>query len=289
MNTNFISNTQYLHNVSITFKSSKQVINFINSNDINRIKRYLPYSKNDWASVNFNTIIKRIEFDALLRMNIFNITSSVELTFKSILTECIYKEYADNFIYNKVFFFVNAKAQKDFKDKINQIKSDYQNSPNDVFLKKYFNTSKVRIPISAIIQKLTFGETIFFMSSFNIIIKQAVAKAYGYSDISSFITNIKCAKTVRNACCHNDVLNNKKYHFMPNFSLAIKQKINYYKLDNSKLFVQLYNLKTFCFDTKVWNKTIKTISNAFKKYTKNKYIKPLQQFGFPYNWEALLK
>ena len=86
MNTNFISNTQYLHNVSITFKSSKQVINFINSNDINRIKRYLPYSKNDWASVNFNTIIKRIEFDALLRMNIFNITSSVELTFKSILT-----------------------------------------------------------------------------------------------------------------------------------------------------------------------------------------------------------
>lgn len=289
MHKNYIPNTQYLNNVGIHFKNNKRIINFINTNDINRIKRYLPYSKNDWSSVNFNTIIKRIEFDALLRMNIFNITSSVELTFKSILTECIYKEYADNFIYNKSHFFISTKAQKDFKDKINQIKADYKSSPNDVFLKKYFSTSKVRIPISAIIQKLTFGEAIYFMSSFNITIRKAIANSYGYTDISSFITNIKCAKTVRNACCHNDVLNNKKYHFMPSFSSIIKQSINYYKLDNSKLFVQLYNLKTLCFDTKIWNKTFTTISSSFKKYTKNKYIKPLQQFGFPYNWELLLR
>lgn len=289
MHKDFISNLDYLNMVGIKFKKTKRVIDFINTNDINRIKRYLPYNKNDWTSVNFDRIIKRIEFDAFLRMSIFNIASSVELTFKSILTKCIYEEYADNYIYNDVNFFINSAAQKEFKNKIKEIKNDYYKSPNDVFLKKYFTTNNVRIPISAIIQKLTFGEVIYEFINFNNKIQTKVANDFNATGVSTFITNITAAKNLRNACCHNDVLNNKKYSAMPKFTNTIKTIINYNSIDHSKLFVQLYNLKLLCLDLKVWNKTIRSISTQFKSYTKNKYIKPQQQFGFPFNWEELLK
>ena len=59
--------------VKVRFKNSKTVINFINTNDINRIKRYFPSNKSLWSSINFEKIMKRIEFDSFLRMNILYI------------------------------------------------------------------------------------------------------------------------------------------------------------------------------------------------------------------------
>lgn len=287
MNSNYISNVQYLNNVKVRFKNSKTVISFINTNDINRIKRYFPSNKSLWPSINFEKIMKRIEFDSFLRMNIFNITSSIEISFKSIVTKAIYMEFADNYAYNNPSLFIDLKSQKNFKKKIQEIKNNYNASPNDVFLKKYFSTSRVRIPISAIIQKLTFGELIHEFCNFNNNIKQIVAKEFGATAITTFISNIKCAKNVRNVCCHNDVLSNKKFPTKPSFSKTIKATINYPALDVDKLFIQLYNLKLLCIDKPVWNKTISKISAKLKASTY--FVRPYWHFGFPINWEILLK
>ena len=287
MNSNYISNVNYLNNVHIKFKNTKTVLNFIKTNDINRIKRYFPSDKAWWPSINFEKTMKRIQFDSFLRMNIFNITSSIEISFKSIVTDVIYREYADNYAYNNSTLFIDIASQKEFKKKIKEIKKNYLSSPNDVFLKKYFASSRVRIPISAIIQKLTFGELIHEFCNFNDTIKQMVADEFGATAITTFISNIKCAKNVRNACCHNDVLSNKKFSSKPSFCKTIKNVINYSTLDVDKLFIQLYNLKLLCMDKPVWNTTIARISNKIKASTY--FIRPYLHFGFPTNWEELLK
>ena len=211
----------------------------------------------------------------------------MEISFKSIVTNEIYLEYADNYAYNNSSLFIDSNAQKEFKKKIKEIKDNYRSSPNDVFLKKYFTSARVRIPISAIIQKLTFGELIHEFCNFNINIKQMVADAFGATAITTFISNIKCAKNVRNVCCHNDVLNNKKFSSKPSFCNTVKREINYSVLDADKLFIQLYNLKLLCIDNTVWNKTIAKISNKLKASTY--FIRPYWNFGFPTNWENLLK
>lgn len=290
MNKNFKSNVEYLEYYNIKFKKTANVINFLNTNDINRIKRYFPYSKNDWPSINFERLIKKIQFDSFLRNQLFNLVSSIEITFKSILTKAIFMLYNNKYPYNEDSFFLNLKYKNEFKKKIENIKQAFRKAPNDVFLQKYFMKSiRVRLPISAIIQKLTFGETIYFFRTFSLDIERLVIKEFNHISISTFLSNMICAKNIRNVCCHLDILNNKKYSTKPNLNYNQKIKIGFSSLNQDLLFLQLYNLKLLCLNKKVWNETLKVLINQITKNTKEKILKPLQQFGFPKNWIELLR
>ncbi|MDE6241395.1 MAG: Abi family protein [Anaeroplasmataceae bacterium] len=290
MNQDFKSNVEYLEHYNIQFKRTSNVINFLNTNDINRIKRYFPYSKNDWSNINFERIIKKIQFDSFLRNQLFNIVSSIEITFKSILTKSIFMLYNNKYPYNENSFFLDLKYKNEFKKKIENIKQTFRKAPNDVFLQKYFvKSSRVRLPISAIIQKLTFGETIYFFRTFSLDIERIVIKEFNHTSISTFLSNMICVKNIRNACCHLDILNNKKYSTKPNLNYNQKKKIGFSLLNQDLLFLQLYNLKLLCLNKKVWNESLKVLINQITKNTKEKVLKPLQQFGFPKNWIELLR
>ncbi len=254
----------------------------------------------------FEEIYSLYEFDRKLKTIVFEATTSIEIKFKSLLSDTISKKYGtkEKKYLKKENFLPDTGIEGDYtfknmRDHINkEIKKQYDNNQPSI---KWYKDNYNYIPFWVVVNILTIGSVSRIYSKLKDIDKMEISKQYllPYEYLASYIRHINL---VRNICAHNDVLYRyKSINSLPQKVKRVKyiyesiginknDKTGRYIVGTNDFFATIIIFKQLLSkgDYNVFKTRFNALLNDLKsKIGDDNYSKILNEIGLPEKWKQI--
>ena len=249
----------------------------------------LTLRKNDvfYPGVTFENVLELYFFDMRLRALLFAFLESIEISIRTHIGYYYGKDYGPLGYSDPRNFFPQSKHQE-FLDVCAQA---VEHSGSEAFIKHHKDKYNGDIPVWVLVETLSFGVLSRFFKAMPYSVQRQIRKNH-YPKVpkSEFIAGWLHSLTVlRNVCAHRGRLYNRNLAIPVSFAKEDRQSLNEQGVSvagaSQSVFGYMLCLKRLAHEKGRWKSLLSNIQKLAKEYP----FVLLKHYGFPDEWEMMLK
>ncbi len=226
--------------------------------------------------ITFSQIYNIYIFDKDLRILLFDILGSLELSFRTYISYTLAMKYKTLGYLNSKNF-INKRYHNDFLERLEKKK---EKNLNKLFTKHYTDSYDGKLPIWVAVEIIPFGLLSQLYSNMLPTDKSYIKNNFCDINVNVANTWLQSLTHLRNQCAHYGRIYNS-----PLPIIKIKEEYKMYNLDTKSVFAYIIAIKHLTVDNKVWDKFYNSLVTLIKN---NEDVIDLKLIGFPYNWNEIL-